>query len=167
MAQEIIVIDNKQEIIDEIKEIFKEEAEYKFKRIMDAQLEYALRNIPALFVINADELTENIIDICKKIRNDDDNNITPVIVLSSDRNKEHKISVLNECVEYYINKPMDKEYLYYTIKNLLRLINTNRRISPLTGLPRKCSNTRRIKETFNEQGNFLGSIFRFRQLQGL
>ena len=167
MAQEIIVIDNKQEIIDEIKEIFKEETEYKFKRIMDAQLEYALKNIPALFVINADELTEDIIDICKKIRSDDDNNITPVIVLSSDRNKEHKISVLNECVEYYINKPMDKEYLYYTIKNLLRLINTNRRISPLTGLPRKCSNTRRIKETFNEQGNFLGSIFRFRQLQGL
>lgn len=141
MAQEIIVIDNKQEIIGEIKEIFKKEKEYAFKAIRDIQLEYALKSIPALFIINADDLSLDIIDICKKIRNDDDNNITPVIVISINKDKAHKISVLNECIEYYINKPMDKEYLYYTIKNLLRLINTNRRISPLTGLPRKCSDT--------------------------
>lgn len=141
MAQEIIVIDNQQEIIGEIKEIFKKEKGYTFKAIKDSQLERALKSIPALFIINADDLCLDLIDICKQIRNDDDNNITPVIVLSSNRDKKHKLSVLNECIEYYINKPMDKDYLYYTIKNLLRLINTNRRISPLTGLPRKCSDT--------------------------
>lgn len=135
MAQEIIVIDNKQEIIGEIKEIFKNENEYIFKSIKDIQLDRALKNIPALFIINADDMFLNLIDVCKKIRSDDDNNITPVIVISSNKDKSYKISVLNECIEYYINKPMDKDYLYYTIKNLLRLINTNRRISPLTGLP--------------------------------
>lgn len=135
MAQEIIVIDNKQEIIGEIKEIFKNENEYIFKSIKDIQLDRALKNIPALFIINADDMFLNLIDVCKKIRSDDDNNITPVIVISSNKEKNYKISVLNECIEYYINKPMDKDYLYYTIKNLLRLINTNRRISPLTGLP--------------------------------
>ena len=30
--------------------------------------------------------------------------------------------------------PIDEEYLYYTIKNVLRLLDTNRRVSPLTGL---------------------------------
>lgn len=135
MAQEIIVIDNKQEIIGEIKEIFKNENEYIFKVIKDIQIDRALKNIPALFIINADDMFLNLIDVCKKIRSDDDNNITPVIVISSNKDKSYKISVLNECIEYYINKPMDKDYLYYTIKNLLRLINTNRRISPLTGLP--------------------------------
>lgn len=135
MAQEIIVIDNQQEIIGEIKEIFNNEKEYIFKAIKDIQIERALKNIPALFIINSDNMSLDLIDICKKIRNDDDNNITPVIVISSNKEKEYKIKVLNECIEYYINKPMDKDYLYYTIKNLLRLINTNRRISPLTGLP--------------------------------
>ena len=135
MAQEIIVIDNDQEIICDIKGMFKEENEYIFKAIKDTQIGRALKNIPALFIINADSMSMNLIDICKEIRNDDDNNITPVIVISSNKEKAYKIKVLNECIEYYINKPMDKDYLYYTIKNLLRLINTNRRISPLTGLP--------------------------------
>lgn len=135
MAQEIIVIDNDQEIIGDIKGMFKEENEYIFKAIKDTQIGRALKNIPALFIINADSMSMNLIDICKEIRNDDDNNITPVIVISSNKEKAYKIKVLNECIEYYINKPMDKDYLYYTIKNLLRLINTNRRISPLTGLP--------------------------------
>ncbi len=32
-------------------------------------------------------MTLDIIEICKSIRDDDDNNITPVIVLSSNRDK--------------------------------------------------------------------------------
>lgn len=154
MAQEIIVIDNKQEIIGEIKEIFKNENEYIFKVIKDIQLDRALKNIPALFIINADDMFLNLIDVCKKIRNDDDNNITPVIVISSNKDKSYKISVLNECIEYYINKPMDKDYLYYTIKNLLRLINTNRRISPLTGLPGNVQISAELKKRLMMQETF-------------
>lgn len=136
MSQEIFIIDNEQDLISEISEIFKHEREYVIRRMNDTQMEYALKNIPALFIVNADSIGINIIEVCKMIRNDDDNNITPVIVVSYNKEKEHKLKVLNECIEYYINKPVDKEYLYYTIKNLMRLINTNRRISPLTGLPR-------------------------------
>lgn len=154
MAQEIIVIDNQQEIIGEIKEMFENEGEYIFKCIKDIQIERALKNIPALFIINADDMTLDLIDVCKKIRNDDDNNITPVIVLSNNKEKEYKIKVLNECIEYYINKPMDKDYLYYTIKNLLRLINTNRRISPLTGLPGNVQISAELKKRLMTQEIF-------------
>ena len=38
-------------------------------------------------------------------------------------------------IEYYIKKPVNEKYLYYTVKNVLRLLAINRRISPLTGLP--------------------------------
>ena len=55
--------------------------------------------------------------------------------MSSNTDKYHKLEVLEQSVEYYIKKPVDTEYLYYTIKNLDRLLKMNRRISPLTGLP--------------------------------
>ena len=135
MAQEIIVIDNNQEIIGEIKEIFKKEKEYRFKVIKDSGLEKELDSIPALFIINEDNMDLDIIEACRLIRSDDDNNITPVIVISGNADKEHRLKILSEYVEYFVKKPMDKEYLYYTVKNLLRLISTNRTISPLTGLP--------------------------------
>ena len=43
--------------------------------------------------------------------------------------------ILQESVEYFIKKPVDEEYLYYTVKNLNRLLASNRTVSPLTGLP--------------------------------
>ena len=73
--------------------------------------------------------------MCKQIRTDEDNQITPIIVVSSNTDKYHKLDVLEQSVEYYIKKPVDTEYMYYTIKNLDRLLKMNRRISPLTGLP--------------------------------
>ena len=45
------------------------------------------------------------------------------------------IKILKNSVSYFIKKPLDKEYLYYTIKNITTLLYINRRVSPLTGLP--------------------------------
>ena len=73
--------------------------------------------------------------MCTTIRKNEDNSITPIIVISSNSDKEHRLNVLRKAVEYYIRKPVDQDYLYYTIKNLMRLMYTNRRVSPLTGLP--------------------------------
>ena len=69
------------------------------------------------------------------VRENEDNSITPIIVISSEWEKEHRVKILEQSVEYFIIKPVDQEYLYFTVKNLLRLLQTNRRISPLTGLP--------------------------------
>ena len=77
----------------------------------------------------------DIVELCKKIRSNEDNAITPIIVLSSNEDKQHRLSVLETAVEYYIKKPMDKDYMYHTVKNLMRLMDMNRRVSPLTGLP--------------------------------
>ena len=135
MAQEIFIVDNSNKLISKLQDVFKQEKEFRFKNIKDTKLEEALESIPSLFIIDEENVDMDIVEICRKIRTDDDNSITPIIVTSKETDKEHKIKVLKECVEHVIEKPIDKECIYYTIKNLLRLINSNRRISPLTGLP--------------------------------
>lgn len=135
MAQEIYVIDNDDKLIQTINYLFKEDKEIKLKKVNSEEIDNMLKNIPSLIIINEDEIDENIIEICKRIRLNEDNSITPIIVISSNKEKAHRIEVLQECVEHYIKSPVDNEYLYYTIKNIIRLLDTNRRVSPLTGLP--------------------------------
>nr|MCR5145838.1 diguanylate cyclase [Clostridia bacterium] len=95
----------------------------------------ALKNIPSLIIINEDSLNGDILDICAKIREDDDNIITPIIVISSNTDHNHRVEILKASVDHFIKKPIDEEYLYYTILNIIKLIDINRTISPLTGLP--------------------------------
>mgnify|MGYP004699383487 CR=1 FL=1 len=135
MVQEIYIIDNETEIIDKVQKIFKNDNEFKFKRIAPQKLDIVLKHIPSLIIVNEDSIGNDVLEICEKIRNDDDNNITPVIVCSSNKDREHIIQVLQKSIEHYLIKPIDPEYLFYTIKNLVRFMYINRRVSPLTGLP--------------------------------
>ena len=136
MVHEIYIKDNENELTDKLKENFRRETdEYKFKTVKTSELEVALRNIPSLLIIDEDTTDINIVEFCKSIRSNEDNSITPIIVVSSNREKEHAVEVLKTDVQYYIKKPLDDEYFYYTIKNIVGLLTKNRRISPLTGLP--------------------------------
>lgn len=135
MLQEIYIVDNDAKGVKELKRLFENEKEFIFRNVKTKNLEVALKNIPSLIIINEDTIDENIIDVCKKIRENEDNSITPIIVASSNMEKQHRIDILKLNIEYYLLKPVDEKYLYYTIKNIIRLIYTNRKVSPLTGLP--------------------------------
>ena len=135
MVQEIYIIDDDDSSIVIFRELFRNDPEYKFISVKTGQIDLALKNIPSLIVINEDAIDRDVIDLCRKIRKDEDNTITPVIVVSSKRSREHRVRILRESVEYFIKKPVDEQYLYYTVKNLNRLLSSNRRVSPLTGLP--------------------------------
>lgn len=136
MVQEIYVIEDRNDLKNRLNESFKRETDdYKFKTIKTSELEVALRNIPALIIIDEDKSDINIVEFCKSIRSNEDNSITPIIVISSNTDNNHKVDVLKTDVQYYIEKPIDDEYFYYTIKNIIGLLTKNRRISPLTGLP--------------------------------
>lgn len=135
MIHDIYIIDDKNEFIEFLKRCFEGQEEYKFISIKNQEIEVALKNIPSLIMVDEDNSDVDIMDICKRIRNNDDNNITPVIVISSNNDKNHKLEVLDTSVQYYITKPIDEKYLYYTIKNIVELLYTNRKVSPLTGLP--------------------------------
>lgn len=136
MVQEIYIIDNNNELIERLKNSFKRELdEFKFTSVKTQEIEVALRNIPSLIIIDEDTADVNIVEFCKSIRSNEDNSITPIIVASSNRERDHIIEVLKTDVEYFIKKPIEDEYFYYTIKNIVGLLYKNRRISPLTGLP--------------------------------
>ncbi len=135
MIQEIYIIDDDESSILVFQDLFKNDKEFKFISVTSDKIDYALRNIPSIIIINEDAIEVDVLELCKKIRRDDDNSITPIIVVSSEIERNHRIEILKESVEYYIKKPVNTQYIYYTIKNLCRLLTINRRISPLTGLP--------------------------------
>ena len=134
--------------------LFENDKEYKFISVKSDQIDIALKNIPSIIIINEDAIEVDIVELCKKIRSDDDNSITPIIVVSSNSEKEHRIQILKESVEYYIKKPVNAQYLYYTIKNLGRLITINRRISPLTGLPGNVQIHAELKKRISNKEEF-------------
>ena len=135
MIQDIYIIDDSDELINMVDCLFKKDEEYKFKKVTAKQIDIALKNIPSLILINEDSFKDKVTDIYLKITESDDNRITPVIVVSSYNDREHRIEILKSGVEHFIRKPIDEEYFYYTIINILKLLDINRRVSPLTGLP--------------------------------
>lgn len=135
MIQDIYIIDNTQSVLNALKQIFKNDADYQFSSVKTEELNFALKNIPDMIIIDEDTIDIDIVELCKNIRENEDNSITPIVVISSNWEKEHRIKILEQSIEYFIIKPVDQEYLYFTIKNILKLLQNNRRISPLTGLP--------------------------------
>lgn len=135
MIQEIYIIDDDESCIPVFEQLFCHDKEYEFKCVKTQEIDTVLKNIPSLIIINEDSINRDAVEICKMIRQDEDNSITPIIVASSNPDKKHRIDIISKSVEYYIKKPVDEQYLYYTIKNLMRLMYMNRRVSPLTGLP--------------------------------
>ncbi len=134
MFQEIYIIDEDYKLTEELRELFKEQANLQFKKISIKEVDLIYKNLPQLIIINDDTMGDSI-EICKKIRNNDDNSITPIIVVSSNEDKEFEINLARNYVEYYVAKSMGLEYLYYRIRSIFRLLIVNRTISPLTGLP--------------------------------
>jgi len=154
MTQEIYIIDDDESSLPIFRELFKNDEEFKFIGVKTEEIDIALKNIPFLIIINEDAIDREVMDVCKKIRTDEDNKITPIIVVSSNTDRKHRLDVLEESVEYYIKKPVDADYLYYTIKNLNRLLNINRRISALTGLPGNVQIHAELKKRIANKGEF-------------
>lgn len=135
MFQEIYIIDCENELAMILREKFKGEKIFRFKNINPSNLDIALKNIPDLIIVNEQSIDIDLIELCKKIRANEDNSITPVLVISSSDEQEHKIDIMKNSIEYIIPNTASLEYIYYSIKNIIRLLSVNRTVSPLTGLP--------------------------------
>lgn len=135
MYQEISIIDDDINLTDKLKRIFETEKDYIFTNVSSSNIEQTGKDIPDLIIINEDGINVDVVDICHYIRNYSENSITPIMVISSNIDKNHRLDILKNNVEYFIKSPMDDEYIYYTIRNIIRLMSSNRKVSPLTGLP--------------------------------
>ena len=118
MIKEIHIIDCNNDLIMTLRELFEEERTFRFRNINPDKLELSLKSIPSLIIINEESINEDVLELCEKIRKNEDNSITPIIVITADDSKKEI-----------------KDYLNYIIKNLSRLLTVNRTVSPLTGLP--------------------------------
>ncbi len=154
MIQEIYLIDNDNKLYRSLNNMFKEEKEYKITKVTEKELNIALKNIPSLIIINDDNIDSNAMEVSRKVKSDEDNSITPIIVITSKKEHEHKLKMLELGITHYIRHPIDDEYLYYTIINVLKLLYINRRISPLTGLPGNVQIQAEIKKRFLNKEKF-------------
>lgn len=154
MIQEIYLVDNDSKIHESLNSIFKEEKEYKITKVTEKELDIALKNIPSLIIINDDNIDSNAMEVATKIKNDEDNSITPIIVITSNKDHEHKLKMLELGIAHYIRHPIEEDYLYYTIVNVLKLLYINRRVSPLTGLPGNVQIQAEIKKRFLSKEKF-------------
>ena len=153
MKQNIYIISNNQDVYQLLKEIFKKDKEYDFTCFAEEKVNEVLANIPSLIIIDEDSI-ENGRIICQTIRQNEDNSITPIIVVSSNKEHEHKLDILKLKVSHYIKKPIDAQYIYYTIKNIIYLLYINRRVSPLTGLPGNVQIQAEMKKRFLKKETF-------------
>lgn len=135
MFQEIYIVDCENELVMMLREKFGKEKMFRFKNIKPSNIDIALRNIPDLIIVNEKSINTDLIELCKKIRENEDNSITPVLVISSDNSEEHEISIMKNSIEYIVASDSSDEFLYYAIKNITRLLAVNRTVSPLTALP--------------------------------
>ena len=136
--REIVVIDDVGDVYELVKKVLKKECDEYDITLADSSkdsISKALEVIPSLIIINGDDIDGGLIKTCEFVRKNPENRITPVIVASSNKDRDYRIEVLKRVVEYFIPKPLHPKYFYYTIKNLSRLIDANRCISNLTGLP--------------------------------
>jgi diguanylate cyclase (GGDEF)-like protein len=74
-------------------------------------------------------------EVCKTLRDDDGNNLMPIIMLTAQENEDDKLAGLELGADDYIIKPFNPREMLSRVKNTLRRIDRNRRANPLTGLP--------------------------------
>ena len=91
MIQEVYLIDNDDKIKDKLVKMFEKEEDYKFKKAKTHEIDTVLRNIPALIIINEDNIDEDIIKLCNDIRNNEDNWQIPKDIISFTKKSKKKI----------------------------------------------------------------------------
>ena len=71
----------------------------------------ALLMVPDLLIIDEDSLEHNdIMSLTEMLRKMNEFAITPIIVLSENGEKEHRLELLKKGIEFYIKKPIDEDY---------------------------------------------------------
>ncbi len=135
----IVLIGDNDQIGEKLKKLLtRDNSKYQIIKTAtdNKSVKEALLMIPDLLIIDEDSLEHNdIISLTEMLRKMNEFAITPIIILSENGEKEHRLELLKKGIEFYIKKPLDDDYFIYTIKNISRLISSNRCISALTGLP--------------------------------
>ena len=137
LMKDIYFLDDNDTILKKAKKIFEKETGLKIEGFKSKEINSVLCKAPDVIIIDEKSIAKprGVISLCKTIRSNIDNSKTPIVVISSSSDTAHIVKILKEDVELCLCEPIDDEILYYSIINIIRLLNSNRMISPLTGLP--------------------------------
>jgi len=73
-------------------------------------------------------------EVCRILREDESNNLMPIIMLTAQENEDHKLEGLELGADDYIIKPFNSRELVSRVRYTLKRIDRNRLANPLTGL---------------------------------
>lgn len=73
-------------------------------------------------------------EVCKILRDDESNNLMPIIMLTAQDSEDDKLTGLELGADDYILKPFNRRELISRVNNTLKRIDRNRCANPLTGL---------------------------------
>ena len=135
--KKVYLLDNDKEetFYKDLKKVMKKEQNVEIVDVNLKEIKEKFKTIPDICIINEEGIDLDIKEVFQKIKEAQQNSNIPLIVLSNSDEEEHIIEILKNDVEVCLKYPLNCEILYYTIMNLIKLLNRNRTVSPLTGLP--------------------------------
>lgn len=89
---------------------------------------------PDLIILDIVMPGMNGFEVCRILRADESNNLTPIIMLTAQVNEDDKLIGLELGADDYIIKPFNSRELASRVRNTLVRIERNRYANPLTGL---------------------------------
>lgn len=133
--KKILITGDSQIRIEKIKNVF---AGQNHDIMTSADFSEIIRNINEhmidLLIINVDMGVFNEIELAKKVRKEYMNDLMPIIVLSSNADIGQKLDFLALGVDDYLYYPFNEREMYLRTMNLLKRVDRNRDVNPLTGL---------------------------------
>ncbi|MCX7842236.1 MAG: response regulator [Clostridia bacterium] len=134
--KKILIIDDTEMMQKYISDILTE-AEYEVVTACDgvAGVEKVREEKPDLVLLDIVMPRMDGFEVCKVLRDDESNNLMPIIMLTAQGNEDDKLTGLELGADDYIIKPFNKRELLSRVRNTLKRIERNRRANPLTGLP--------------------------------
>lgn len=133
--KKILVIDDTELTVNLIKEILTD-AGYDVIVANDGVkgLQMVREEKPDLVILDVVMPGLDGFEVCKILREDESNNLMPILMLTSQDNEDDKLTGLELGVDDYIIKPFNHRELTSRVRNTLKRIDRNRWANPLTGL---------------------------------
>ncbi|MGE5330042.1 MAG: response regulator [Deltaproteobacteria bacterium] len=133
--KKILVIDDTELTVNLIKEILTD-AGYEVIVANDGRtgLQMVRQEKPDLVILDVVMPGLDGFEVCKILREDESNNLMPILMLTAQDNEDDKLMGLELGVDDYIIKPFNHRELTSRVRNTLKRIDRNRWANPLTGL---------------------------------
>lgn len=133
--KKILVIDDTELTINLIKEILTDVGyEVVVANNGEKGLEMVRIEKPDLVILDVVMPGLNGFEVCKFLREDESNNLMPIVMLTAQDKEDDKLTGLELGVDDYIIKPFNHRELTSRVRNTLKRIDRNRWANPLTGL---------------------------------